>query len=525
MLNGIAAVPGGDEFLLTGKYWPVMLPVRFVVPDGCARVLPGRALLDGSEWSGAALPIVPTRRPPVVGGRRRGGPVAPRSRRPLLVRHRSRRLAPARMRPTRTRPAVATPGTTTPTTTRRPTAVRRGSGRHRRRRRRSPPTRDRAPPRPASTPPLPGPRTRPRYRAGTAHPDHGIAAAERTTRVAPAAHPSPPGPAAEPTTRVGPAAPRPDPAASQPAPCRSATRRRRPPPTRPERAPRHHAATSAARGPAPPGPPTGAKLPRKLTVTRVAACAAGSSPRTASGRFHRAATADGADRSGLTALTYATMMTYAVDAAVAVALANTLFFAAATGREQDERRALPRDHRGPVRGGRAGDRAAARPRCSAGGASALAVSFARRAVLAVVMAFQLRHLGALPGGAGHDGAVKSFVVLKAAVTPRVLPETITLVTTNSRLTTFGLAAGACSAGSPPASRGCGARRARCSSPRLLGRRRAPCCACGSRRGWRSTAGEVPATLREPEPAGPPRAHADGPRRRWSRCGATARSAC
>ena len=46
--------------------------------------------------------------------------------------------------------------------------------------------------------------------------------------------------------------------------------------------------------------------------------------------FHRAATADGADRSGLTALTYATMMTYAVDAAVAVALANTLFFAAAT---------------------------------------------------------------------------------------------------------------------------------------------------------------------------------------------------
>ncbi|MGD9530047.1 MAG: MFS transporter, partial [Pseudonocardia sp.] len=46
--------------------------------------------------------------------------------------------------------------------------------------------------------------------------------------------------------------------------------------------------------------------------------------------FRRAATADGADRSGLTALTYATMFTYAVDAAVAVALANTLFFAAAT---------------------------------------------------------------------------------------------------------------------------------------------------------------------------------------------------
>ena len=33
MLNGIAAL-GGDEFLLTGKYWPAMFRVRFVVPDG-----------------------------------------------------------------------------------------------------------------------------------------------------------------------------------------------------------------------------------------------------------------------------------------------------------------------------------------------------------------------------------------------------------------------------------------------------------------------------------------------------------
>jgi hypothetical protein len=41
---------------------------------------------------------------------------------------------------------------------------------------------------------------------------------------------------------------------------------------------------------------------------------------------------------------------------------------------------------------------------------------------------------------------KSFVVLKAAVTPRVLPSAITLVTTNSRLTTFGLAAGGVSGG-------------------------------------------------------------------------------
>jgi hypothetical protein len=47
-----------------------------------------------------------------------------------------------------------------------------------------------------------------------------------------------------------------------------------------------------------------------------------------------------------------------------------------------------------------------------------------------------------PAALGAMVLSKSFVVLKAAVTPRVLPETITLVTTNSRLTTFGLASGA-----------------------------------------------------------------------------------
>jgi glutaminyl-peptide cyclotransferase len=31
VLNGIAAIPGTDEFLVTGKYWPKMFRVRFVV--------------------------------------------------------------------------------------------------------------------------------------------------------------------------------------------------------------------------------------------------------------------------------------------------------------------------------------------------------------------------------------------------------------------------------------------------------------------------------------------------------------
>ena len=33
VLNGIAAVPGTDEFLVTGKLWPAMFRVRFVTPD------------------------------------------------------------------------------------------------------------------------------------------------------------------------------------------------------------------------------------------------------------------------------------------------------------------------------------------------------------------------------------------------------------------------------------------------------------------------------------------------------------
>ena len=50
--------------------------------------------------------------------------------------------------------------------------------------------------------------------------------------------------------------------------------------------------------------------------------------------FQRAAKADGADKSGLTALTYATMANFASDAALAVALANTLFFSAAAGEDK-----------------------------------------------------------------------------------------------------------------------------------------------------------------------------------------------
>ena len=190
-----------------------------------------------------------------------------------------------------------------------------------------------------------------------------------------------------------------------------------------------------------PAPEPPRRMPRKLTVTRVAALRSREITENGWRAFHRAATADGADRSGLTALTYATMMTYAVDAAVAVALANTLFFAAATA-ESKTNVALylaitvaPFAVVAPVIG-------PLLDRLQRGRRTALAVSFGGRALLAVVMAFGYHSWVLYPAALGAMVLSKSFVVLKAAVTPRVLPETITLVTTNSRLTTFGLASGA-----------------------------------------------------------------------------------
>lgn len=216
-----------------------------------------------------------------------------------------------------------------------------------------------------------------------------------------------------------------------------------PAPNRPTDTP---AGGSRATGDGPPGAgptgdaPTAVRMPRKLTVTRVAALRSRQITGNGIRAFHRATTADGADRSGLTALTYATMFTYAVDAAVAVALANTLFFAAAKA-ESVTNVALylaitvaPFAVVAPVIG-------PLLDRLQRGRRAALAVSFGGRAVLAVVMALNYDNWGLYPAALGVMVLSKSYHVLKAAVTPRVLPRAITLATTNSRLTTFGMVAG------------------------------------------------------------------------------------
>ncbi len=185
----------------------------------------------------------------------------------------------------------------------------------------------------------------------------------------------------------------------------------------------------------------------RVTVTRAAAQRSREMGSRMYDLVQRAATADGADKSGLTALTWPVVANFAVDSAMAVALANTLFFAAATGESKD-RVALyllitiaPFAVIAPLIG-------PALDRLQHGRRVALATSFALRTALAVVLIANYDGAtGSFPSWVLYPCALammvlsKSFSVLRSAVTPRVMPPTIDLVRVNSRLTMFGLLGG------------------------------------------------------------------------------------
>jgi hypothetical protein len=201
---------------------------------------------------------------------------------------------------------------------------------------------------------------------------------------------------------------------------------------------------SAREHPSAPPPPAAAGAGQKVTVTRAAAQRSREMGSKMYGLVHRAATADGADKSGLTALTWPVVANFAVDAAMAVALANTLFFAAASG-ESKSKVALylvitiaPFAVIAPLIG-------PALDRLQHGRRLALAASFMLRTLLAVVLIANYDGAtGGFPPWVLYPCALgmmvlsKSFSVLRSALTPRVLPPTIDLVRVNSRLTTFGL---------------------------------------------------------------------------------------
>ncbi|BBZ47845.1 MFS transporter [Mycobacterium parmense] len=204
--------------------------------------------------------------------------------------------------------------------------------------------------------------------------------------------------------------------------------------------------------PPPPGPAPG----ERITVTRAAAQRSREMGSRMYWMVQRAATADGADKSGLTALTWPVVANFAVDAAMAVALANTLFFAAATG-ESKGRVALyllitiaPFAVIAPLIG-------PALDRLQHGRRVALAASFALRTALALVLIMNYDGAtGSYPSWVLYPCALammvlsKSFSVLRSAVTPRVMPPTIDLVRVNSRLTIFGLLGGTIAGGAAAA---------------------------------------------------------------------------
>nr|WP_243867123.1 MFS transporter [Actinophytocola oryzae] len=189
-------------------------------------------------------------------------------------------------------------------------------------------------------------------------------------------------------------------------------------------------------------PPPGPGFPKKLTVTRVAAIRSRELSGKAAAAFKRAVNADGADKSGLTALTYATMLNYASDAAMAVALANTLFFSAASADSSKGKVALyllitiaPFALVAPVIGPML-------DRIQRGRRLAMCVTSIGQLLACVVMATNFDGWLLYPAALAKMVLSKSFTVLKAAVTPRVVPPDITLSKTNARLTTFGLVGGA-----------------------------------------------------------------------------------
>jgi MFS family permease len=203
----------------------------------------------------------------------------------------------------------------------------------------------------------------------------------------------------------------------------------------------------------PSGAPPGASAPNeRITVTRAAAMRSREMGSRMYWMVQRAATADGADKSGLTALTWPVVANFAVDAAMAVALANTLFFAAASG-ESKSKVALyllitiaPFAVVAPLIG-------PALDRLQHGRRVALATSFALRTALAVVLIMNYDGAtGSYPSMVLYPCALammvlsKSFSVLRSAVTPRVMPPTIDLVRVNSRLTVFGLLGGTIAGG-------------------------------------------------------------------------------
>lgn len=156
-------------------------------------------------------------------------------------------------------------------------------------------------------------------------------------------------------------------------------------------------------------------------------------------RIGAASRSEGASESGLTGLVWTNATQMAADAMIAVCLAGTIFFSAATTQQRTNVAlyllitmapfALVAPVLGPLL-----------DRMHRGRRLALAGTMLGRALLAYVMAANFDNLGLYPAAFGTLVLSKAYGVLKGACVPRVLPDRLTLVAANARLSLFGLGA-------------------------------------------------------------------------------------
>ncbi|WP_137295460.1 MFS transporter [Nocardioides dongxiaopingii] len=189
---------------------------------------------------------------------------------------------------------------------------------------------------------------------------------------------------------------------------------------------------------------TGAKVTAR--GVRATARVGGRFGKYAVGQARRAANAQGAEKSGLNRLIYLHAANAAGDAAVAISLATTVFFAGATSEARGQvalflgLTMLPFAVVAPLIG-------PFLDRFSHGRRWAIGSTFAIRAFLCWVLAGAVAAESALlyPAALGVLVSSKAYGVTRAAAIPRLLPEDFTLVKANGRVSLAGLVGGAISA--------------------------------------------------------------------------------
>ena len=177
-----------------------------------------------------------------------------------------------------------------------------------------------------------------------------------------------------------------------------------------------------------------------VTVTRAVLARGSYFSRLLAYKVKSASEADGARESGLTALIWNQVMSYAADAMVTVALAGTVFFSAPSEAQRGNvllyllMTMAPFAVVAPVIG-------PALDRVQHGRRWVMAGTAFGRAVLAMVMAMHFTDLLLLfPAALGSLVLSKAYAVIRSSAAPRLVPANLTLVEANARLSIFGLVA-------------------------------------------------------------------------------------